>query len=456
MLLKNKKTFIDLAILLGVAILIRIGYLVIHPYLNIFPDTYGYYEIGQNMLRSPSLRSWINPFRPPLYPIFLNAIVAATGHFGVRMVSPEYFIGEQYIGFIQTVVNIIGIIIFYFMLRKLFTSRLVILGMSIFQAISINAIIWERSVLSESFSIPITFIMGFLMIYALTSPTWLTVLFITFFSIIGVLFRPATIIYPFIIFPFIAYYHKKLPALLRCIVAGGLFILFILGYAKINEMNWGYFGIQNGGDINMLARIMQFRLPLTPAKNFQPLYDQVKAYTVSTNKPDVWIFLNTYNVDTYSSTQNIIILRKFDMAIINAYPFAYALHGLADIPASFLVTDEHYAFAPTNIVRSIFYALSIVFRLTQYIYITSIPFILVAWIRLLFKKISRKEAGITLLGTFSYGTVVLYVLTGTGYYDYARFYSTVQPFLTLFSLYWWVIIGKHLRTWFRHFYTLSQ
>lgn len=431
----NKRTVIELIVLISIATLIRVGLGIVQPDLNIFPDSFGYYGIGQNIILSPTLKALINPFRPFLYPLFLNAAVAATGHFGAPMQSAEYFIGERLIGIIQAAAGVIGCIFFYFMLRKIFQARYVALGISIFQAISINAITWERSVLSESLSIPFTLIIGFFMITALTSPTWLILLSITFLSIIGLLLRPATIIYPFIIFPLIAYYHKTTPVVLRCLFACGLFLLFVIGYAKTNEMNWKYFGIQNGSDINLLARIMQFRLPLTPAKNIQPLYDQVQEYSASTDQPDVWAFIDTYHIDTYSTPDSMMRIRSFDMAILKNYPVAFVAHAIADIPSSFLYSDPHYEFTPTDALRSVFYILFEVFQVTRYIYLASIPFIFLAWIRFFFRKTTLREASITCLGTLAYGTVVLYVFTGTGN-DYARFYCTVQPFLLVFCVYW--------------------
>jgi hypothetical protein len=443
MQIKSNGILKELFILISVAVLIRIAYVSINPDLYIFHDTFGYYEIGKNIILSPTVRSWVNPFRPFLYPLFINALVAVTGNFGAPILSQGYFTGERLIGLVQTAVTIAGIIIFYFMLRKIFTTRYVALGVSIFQAISVNFITWERSVLSESLSIPFTLIVGSLMISALTAPRWRTLISITFLSVIGVLLRPATLIYPLIIFPLIAYYHKTAPVFLRSALAFGLFILFALGYAKTNQMNWGYFGIQNGADINMLARIMQFRLPLAPAQDIQPLYSQVREYSITTDRPDVWEFLNTYYVDTYSTPENITQLRRFDMAIIRTYPLAYISHALADIPGSLLFTDPYYEIAPANMVGYIFSVLFWVFRLTQYVYLTTIPLILFAWIRLIFRKPTLRETAVTSLGTLAYGTMVLYVLTGTGY-EYARFYCTIQPFLTIFCIYWWIVTGKQV------------
>ena len=437
--LKNNDTIIEIFIIIVVALLVRFLYISFVPNLLIYPDSFGYYNIGQNMIRSLTLQSWVNPFRPFLYPVFLNVLIGMTGHFGASIQSAEFASGEWLIAASQTGMNIVGLVLFYLMLRKLFTTRRLALIVSIIQAININLIIWERSVLSESLSIPLTLILGYVVIRALRLPSWRILLTIVFLCLLGLLIRPATIIFPYIVFPFIIYCHKTRPVIFRSVAAVCLFTFFIFGYAKTNEMNWKYFGIQNSSDINILARIMQFRLSVAPAQKNQQLYDKVREYTGSSDTPNVWTFINTYNVDTYSSPENMQKIRDFDMAILKTYPMQYIFYGLADIPSSFLYTDRDNTFAPSDPASPVFFVLRFIYTLTGYLFLTSIPLILFSWARLLGKR-SPTEAAVTLLGTLSYGSIILCIFTGTGN-DYARFYSSIQPFLMVFCVYWWIRIG---------------
>jgi len=262
-------------------------------------------------------------------------------------------------------------------------------------------------------------------------------------SLVGIFIRPALITFPVVIFPFLILWHKKWPVMVRGTVVLSLILLVLFGYAKTNEYYYGYFGIQNGGDINLIGRIMQLGIPLVPASDVHPLFELATEYRASTVHPDVWSFLDFYRIDTYTPAglQNI---RNFDHAILVAYPLQFVTRALLEMPRSLVATDAPYTAPLPASNPPVFTVSNGIFRMIQYFYLVTIPLMIGAWIRFL-RGVSREEAQVTFLGTLAYSQIILVLLCGTGI-EYPRFYSVIQPFLTVVIVYW---VMRFVRRFFR-------
>lgn len=414
----------DIILILIVGVLFRLAYTSVYPCVHVTQDSQGYYNIGRQIFQTPKLTSIINPYRTPAYPVFLRLFM--TTFSGCSK-------SAQMVGLTQTIMNLGGIIALYFLSFTVLKRRGLALGIAIIQVTAVNLITWERSLLTEGLAIPISIFLSALAIQTLKTPTWKRIFIVTVLSIVGILLRPSFIPYPIIIFLYIAYYHKTKPVLVRSCVALSFCIIFLFGYVKTNVIGYGYFGIQDIGDINVMGRIMQFQLPLSPAKYIHPLYEQVVAYKQTTRHPNVWTFINTYDIDVVSA-RGLTNIQNFNHAVIAKSPLPFLLNAVRDIPGSIIFLDNSYNLPSGGLISTILFISYFVFRASQYFCLLSIPLILIAWTRLL-RKLSYDEAAVTLLGTLAYVQIFFSVMFGDGY-DYPRFYSPIQPFLLLFIVWW--------------------
>jgi hypothetical protein len=61
-------------ILLILSIAVRVAYAHLKPDIVLFADGQGYYRLGQAMIQNPSVQTIINPYRTPIYPLFLATV----------------------------------------------------------------------------------------------------------------------------------------------------------------------------------------------------------------------------------------------------------------------------------------------------------------------------------------------------------------------------------------------
>jgi hypothetical protein len=429
----SRHDLLPVLFLLIIGILVRIAYTQISPTPHIFPDTFGYVRVGQEILTNPSVSTIINPSRPALYPLFLSSILRA---YGIRDTSLWAMTGtpaQTTVLFVQTLLSLCAIIPLYLLVRRLVNHPAVAWIVGLIQVTAINLITWERSLLSESFAIPLTMAISILGVLTPSSPSWGRLLSLLALSIIGILLRPSFIIFPLLIFPFIAIYHKRAAVTLRVIVIMSLTLLLTITYAKLNEANHGYYGIQSGSDINVMGRILQFRLPLHPASTIHPIYENVLEYQKGTEARDAWGFINEHGIDVYTA-EGLAQVRAFNRAILSHYPLQYVSSALSEIPMSIIAIHPLYT-VPLETRPSILWQLLWwVFLGTQYLLLLTLPLIVVAWIRLS-RRISITEAQATMMGTIAYGHILLTVVAGEAP-DYARFNGFIQPLLSVFLAYW--------------------
>jgi hypothetical protein len=427
----DRTKIFDIIVLLVIGILMRVAYITYYPCMQANGDSYGYEDIGRHILAVPSVKTIINPFRPPLYPVFLNVAKKTADSTVEPMNMPDCQPGARNVGFLQTAANLFGMVVFYVLARWLLNHRVAALAVSIVQITTINLIAFERSLVSESFSIPLGIILAAAAVYALRSPTWKRLCLVSLLSIVGILLRPIFILYPLIIFLFIACWHKSLFVGVRSLVVLSPIIIFLFWVSYMNSVNYGYYGINHVSEISHMSLIMQYHLPLDSVRD-QPLTQQIIAYQKTRpTDPNVFLFINAYNIDIFSA-DTLKQMRNFDATVIAHSPAAFLGHTIGNIPRSFLYKDEFFVPRPQgSMIPMISYY---VFLISQYIDMVSIPFIFIAWVRLV-GKITIREAGAALVGTIAYGQILLVAICGDNI-TYVRFYTPIYSILFLFVAFW--------------------
>lgn len=418
------RVLLHIAIIIAIGLLFRAVYISRYPCIHVTYDSLGYVDIGKNIFIEPTVKNIINPYRTPLYPVFINSVMSATRSFGAQITIPDCSQSIKTLAGIQTIFNLAGLVIFYLLAMAMLKKRTIALIATILQATAINIVAWERSLHTEAIAIPLSILIAYAAIRAFFSPTWKRLLSVCLLSIIGILLRPSFILYPAIIFLFIVIRHKTIQVFVKTLVASGIFLIFCLGFSHMNNINWGYWGIQHVSDINVLSRVLAFHLPLSFTMNVHPLYEYAVAWEKTTPDGYVFTFISQYNVDVFSAA-GLRTLREFNTREIMGSPFSYAARAVADIPGSLLILDESTVTRPDGSpILLVSYYLLLIY---QYIFIAAIPIWLFAW--------SKNTLPIQLIGALAFGQVILAVFVGDGM-SYGRFYSSIQPLLFLYCAYW--------------------
>src|SRR3990172_8258073 len=105
--------------ILLVSLLTRMAYANLKPEVSVYPDSLGYYHIGQTMFAHPSIKTIINPYRTPGYPAFLLTVAQITGRQSMDISDPAFTPTLRVIATIQSLLAIISISVLFFTMLRL-------------------------------------------------------------------------------------------------------------------------------------------------------------------------------------------------------------------------------------------------------------------------------------------------------------------------------------------------
>jgi hypothetical protein len=236
--------------------------------------------------------------------------------------------------------------------------------------------------------------------------------------------------------PLIAWYFRKNGhvVLLACLTLATLAVI-PLTYARINYNNYAYFGIQFGGDIAILGRILELNIPIDSAKNNTYFYTTVNNSRANNNITMPFRFLEQYDPDIYGKPYLLVQLQKFNQTVIfHTFP-QFVMWGMGTIPKVLLEVCDFILVSPanTNLLTHIVWRLQQVYGYAQYVTL-AVPFLWILMGIVFLIKPTRWNTVAALTGTIAMSQIILTALTM--YKDiggqYARIISLVRPHLFLF------------------------
>lgn len=412
---------------------LRFLFAALQPEPLISADSYGYYNLGRQMLREPSLSTWVSEFRTPVYPLFVASIArlsgvgeAALGSFGFRSAG-------QLIAAVQAAIGIFGVLVFYLSLLGLGIKQKVAVGLSGAVAADVLLFARERSLLTEGVAITSLIITFYLFVQTLQKPTNVHFFYLLLSYAFNFLLRPAFIIVPLVSLPFTVFYHRNLRVATAALVSLALYLLVPAAYAGLNQTFHRYAGIQHVGDIDLLGRILQFNLSVESAKETSPyFYKIVTDYRRRGEKVSTpFVFLDRYDPGIYTNTARMNELQAFDRTVLGNNLSTYLTTALSEIPAVILNADTVVSVGPAgnNPLSQFFWVLQEFYRALHWLIILVIPLYPLALVRA-FKKPTLENTLLAALGTLILAQIILTSLVV--YEDYGRMLSVIVPEVYLF------------------------
>ncbi len=436
------------SILLIIGIIVRIGYANLNPVSSV-EDTVGYLHIGQNILSHPSVKTIINPYRTPVYPVFIASIASITGHASEETGTKEFGNTMQIIGIIQSVLAIISLAVLFLTLCNSNFSFAFSFVFCLLQMINPLLFVWERVILTESIAISLEILTVCVGIALLKRPTTGSFILITILCILEFLLRPAFVLAPLGIFFIVLWHHKKARVTVVSIACCAICMLTPLVYSKIVEQNYGFFEIQTTAPLGLFGKILYERIPVEAAKTMAPLYSEVKEFRMSSNHQEPFTFFQYFNITNYNDPSYMNEIKMFNTIVIGSQLPYFILQSFKRLPVMLTDTqDIAVLFRSQSALGTIFRLLFIPMEIVQNLSYGILVFFPFALIRFLIKKTSLLESIILFCGTFA--VLQLLVIFPVQQTDArGRYLSVYFVPLTFFCLYWWksfiLFIGKKIK-----------
>jgi hypothetical protein len=424
--------------ILVIAALVRLAYFnYAGDEITIEPDSQGYYSAG-NFFTEDFLHNYFNTYRTPGYAMFTSLVISATGHGHPPYLSGEFFNGARNIIMLQTIIGVVGLIILYDLLLAVGISRTASVLFTLFTGLNIYQFIWEHAFLNYALFITFITIILRLFVALLKKPSAITGCLFVLASAYAFLLRPAGLVIPFILLPFVWFRHKTkrvffLMAVLLCIYSA-----VPISHIAMNRLLYNFKGLSINTDFAVFGRILRFNIPVDAASSVHPLYDEVIAYRAAGGNISIpWYFFVAYNNDIYSRMDE---LQEFDRLVFQNHLPEFIKTMIGDIPVAFsdtYVSGVLYRSGSPGITRSFFDTLA---RIYSSIQKTSIVFLILfpcsVWLY-------RKKQSVIHTFLLAVGLIEMYQLVSTlvygGSWDMAGHMITTQTYLFLFC-FWF--IGK--------------
>lgn len=426
-----------LIIVFLIALLVRIIYAIAAPAVYLFnADTVGYYDIGVAFFSHPSVQTLITPYRTPVYPLFLNAVMHVIGAGSAPFASPAFLWGSQFVTALQMIIGAVAFTAFYQILTRLVPTRARVL-FAVFLLLDVFVIGWERTLLTEGLAISVSLMITTVLLHILVRPSVKKFILLWLLFVFGFLLRPSFAVYPAATLPVVAWYFRKQSRIvfLTCMTLAAT-IIVPLAYARINYANYGYSGIQYVGDINILGRILGFNLPIESAKNYSYFYTTVTDARAKYNFiPTGFQFLRQYDSNIWDKAYRFVELQGFNRTVIMNNLPAYAGKALTSIPDILLQVCDFTLVSPSskNLPTQIVWWLQQAYGYSQYITL-AVPFLWIPACIIFLVKPTRWNAIVALIGTIATSQILLtaFVVYKDIGGQYGRVLSVVQPHMYLF------------------------
>lgn len=395
----------------SLALLVRILYGISAPTIIYGPDSSGYYSIGKEMVL-------VHPYRTPLYPFFIHAVFYSMGLGNIAEGAPGFDRALAVVVAIQMIIGAAAFAIFARSINK---------WLALFLVFDVFTFGWERSILTEGLAVSFMLITTAVLFHILQKPTKQKFIILFILFTLGFLLRPALLTIPIAALPILAWhFRKKTPVVMYSIVTLVCFLLVPLTYAQINKAVSGYNGIQIVGDIDILGRILETKLPIDSAKQYEYFYTTVRDYQTKNLTPHPFRFLEFYDPNIYGKMERFNELHRFNQTVILNNSPAFLLNMVKNI-TNVLLEINMFTPAPP--------LLKALYGNMQYLTLL-IPFLWIVEMLFWLKKPTRERSVIMLLGTIVMSQILL--TAAVVYKDYGgqyqRLLAPIRPQMFLFLI----------------------
>ena len=409
-------------ILLLIAGLARYFYWITGPGLFISPDTYGYYETGQELVNQGIP---LNDSRPPLYSFLLILPALLNGRPDTFVLSDQFFRDMKWIVIFQSGLGLISLIMIYKIALLLKIPQKTAFFFTVFSAFNIMVFAMERILMTETVTV---FLLLFLILNVLILFKKYTLnrsFFIWLILILLFLTKPLYFLLPLPLFTLIYFRFKKRQVFCHSLLWLLLFGMTVFTYSLLNYKYNQYRGFSRVGDLALLGKILVQKLDISSAKN-NYYYPFLKKYMEENREPQPFRFMETTAPLYWQDREKMNRLTPLVRTVILANFPRYFLKSLAEIPLALVETNNQVFLN---------FPFSYLFRF--YAALQYLTFLLFPAAFLILKKFRKKASTenyswlpILLLPLYQ---IFLTVLIDYG--EYGRIISVTQPFSYLLVIY---------------------
>ncbi len=437
--------YIAILCLVFIAVSIRVLYVNYNPRVVFRPDTYGYYEISQQIFSDKFRTFIINERRMPLYPIFMQTVMLFTGHFQEDISSDRFLKGALLIILTQHVIGILSLIIIRKTLQLLNIKKTWVEIFTILMALNVLLFQWERELLTESLGIFLLMLSVYYLIKTLKSPKNSNIILLFIALILNFLNRPIYIALPFILFPIVILTHHKIETLLKNLIMSFIYVLLIMAIIYHNRSTFGYNGVTRTQDLALLGKILHYNIPVAPAKNNDYFYQNIIEYKKLDGDSNPFIFLEYFDHEIYNKNYLFNQLKAFNSnVILNNLP-EFLSKSVQDFPRAMTETADVKPLNRNNpgFLDDLFRFIYFLYKNLQLITFIILPAVPIS-IYLFFKHKTFANAAWASLGLISLYQILFSVFLD--YEDFGRLMVVAQPIFYLYSFYCLGKIYAHLRS----------
>jgi hypothetical protein len=451
--IRNHKIYIGIIFLL--AFLARIIFIISQPnfiHFSITPDSDGYFTYGKEIVRN---RNAVNDWRTPVYPLFIQLPYFLSARQAPGLWSEQYYLGLTYITVTQLILGSITSVLFYLLSRQIFTNKYISLSLSIFYALNILIIFWDKMILTESLALFLIMIISLTGISLLKKVSTSKAFILLILFIIITFLRPVYILLPVPVLIFILLYQRNVKFLVISAAILLLYFFTVKGYINMNKKQNGYAGLSRIGDVNLFGKIFQNNLPTEGFGKYPRLNAAVNSWKITERNPilltDPWAFI-VKNPDYFSwnpltGQGDVRAFNEFNQAtrevIFSNLP-KFFLDNIRLIPYSIIDDSSITLFTqPANTKLIVLFRNIFIFLIKmQFLLLISIPCFLIITIKT-WKNSLRVNLPLILCGIIAFYQVIMSTYLSSN--QYGRLITPALPFLYILTAYSFNEIRLYLR-----------
>ena len=303
--------------------------------------------------------------------------------------------------------------------------------------IRVNIVIfsWERLLLTESIATFFVILLFYLSVKILIEPKPIHFCYYLITCVLSLMLRPFSIGLPIIPMLIAIFYHKKVKVIYFSIAVLLIYLSFVQLYSYLNYKRWGYYGVSRASDINMLGKILLYKLPIDAGKDEKFIYEKVADYTSVERDPHPFRFLEHYNLLSEDDIVKLLPLKKFSQKVIMANLPTYMLQSTKQLPGALTEVSEKVIILPWkgNLSSMIFNIDLLIARYFQFLFYLIFIFSFFQLREFIKAKTVISSAMLIALGISLYQVIFsVYIAHG----EYGRLIVPAQPIMYLFSFYW--------------------
>lgn len=407
------------AILLLLTASLTVLYYLNYPRPELNVDTAGYLEAVRQLQTNGNP---VHPWRLPVYPLLIVLIYVLTGQGNLMAVS-----------IVQGALFVLTALEFYLLAILLFKRGWLALLLSLLVGSNLILLSYSKPIMTEGLSLWLLTTILLLAIYFLKTKSMRVFWLVTACLLLLLFTRPEWVFLPILLYAYLLIAavrqglgRRFLPRVLLTLA----FIYALLGgYATVNAIHSGFFGLSFIENMNLLGKVLQYNMQDEAPPQYQHISATLDTFVAKGERSPYYILSREPELARDFARP----AGEFARTIILRHPAEFLLKS---VPYFFSSLTAYYPTPRSSLSGPFDDFLTWLLSLHRWLYASNalFPYCAFAWLFLLCWRRTRQKALIQEMGLIV--LVALYALSITtlgGYYehDYMRVHIIFQPLIIL-------------------------